>query len=116
MAIPSAVPSNSNIPILLQGDFSHIFTLQYCSLADLMSTVDYLMKLARLDRFRSKEEIKRYVEQKEATSKFDTTWLEHFDERTLKETYCTSLFSLMLFSVGFCFLGEFEDISQCSRE
>lgn len=66
----------------------HKISLNYVSLADFLSRVKGLLNLAKLPRFDAIDRVKEMVEEKEAKTSFDTSWLEHLDEKPLREQYC----------------------------
>lgn len=55
---------------------------------DFMSRVRQLYDLSKLPRSRSIEEARLLVEERERRTKFDTSWLEHLDEKPIREVFC----------------------------
>eukprot|EP01128_Nolandella_sp_AFSM9_P008885 TRINITY_DN5541_c0_g1_i1.p1 TRINITY_DN5541_c0_g1~~TRINITY_DN5541_c0_g1_i1.p1 ORF type:complete len:533 (-),score=86.27 TRINITY_DN5541_c0_g1_i1:23-1495(-) len=64
-------------------------------MSDFIHRIDRLYKVSKLDRFEAMEAVKQMIREREASTMFDTTWLEHLDERSLLESSCVKVTPLM---------------------
>lgn len=83
-----------------QGGFTHEYTLNYVSLTDFMDRVKRLEQIAQLPRYLlflflltnlrhvGQGKILQIIGEREASTQFDISWLEHLDEKPLKEVPC----------------------------
>lgn len=61
----------------IKKDFMHQYSLHYCQMSDFIARLDRLYKISKLDRYDAQEAVKLLIREREATTVFDTTWLEH---------------------------------------
>uniref|UniRef100_A0A6B2KXN1 BEACH domain-containing protein n=1 Tax=Arcella intermedia TaxID=1963864 RepID=A0A6B2KXN1_9EUKA len=78
-----------------EGDILHRFSLNWISLTEFLSRVMRLYNISKGPRWIAIDKIKEIVEEKEASTSFDTSWLEYLDERPLKEQNCVRVTPLV---------------------
>lgn len=75
--------------VFKKGDYQHKFSLNYVSLTDFLSRVERLYKINKTyPRYEGQELINDLLKERENSNQFDLSWLEHLDERPLKELSC----------------------------
>eukprot|EP01126_Amoeba_proteus_P000445 TRINITY_DN10126_c0_g4_i2.p1 TRINITY_DN10126_c0_g4~~TRINITY_DN10126_c0_g4_i2.p1 ORF type:complete len:976 (-),score=197.01 TRINITY_DN10126_c0_g4_i2:134-3061(-) len=78
-----------------EGNSKHTFSLNYVSLTDFLSRVQRLVQISKLPSYEAQKLISEIINERELGLHFDISWLEHLDEKPLKEVHCVRVTPLV---------------------